>query len=222
MPVRWERINSVLKMRKFRGIGDVFRRCSQYVLLSRWEQKYKFRSAVEAPYDEATGGVDGYILNCPYKALTNIDEVPPKSFDFIWNFGFIQRRPSLIFKMKRISKRYVAVFTPNTLNPGVLIHKLYHLIYEKECTHPERGDPKFMRINGLIELFKWADLKILEYGYIDIPPWPDTVVTIKQFFGRKSWEPIELKIDVRPLLIFEKILRPRALFAHHCYILGQL
>jgi|YelNatPaOPRAMG01_1025707.scaffolds.fasta_scaffold09884_5 hypothetical protein len=220
--VDWNQINRVLKMRKYRGIGDVFRRCSQYFLLKDWEQKYDFGSAVESPYDEATDGVDGLILSCPYKAVQDIDKLQPKSFDLVWNFGFIQRQPLLILKMRRISKKYIAAFTPNCFNPGLLVHKFYHFAYEKECTHPERGDASFMKINGLIKLFEWADLKVLEYGYIDIPPWPDTVVTIKQFFGKKSWEPIEFKVNIRPLLIFEKVLLPKAIFAHHCYILGQL
>jgi hypothetical protein len=220
--IDWKSIKRILAIRRYRGIGDSFRRCSQYILMKNWEWKYKFTSALESPYDESTGGVDGGILNCPYTASTDITKVPSKTFDFVWNFGFIQRQPSLIFEMKRVARRYIAAFVPNCLNPGMLIHKLYHWIYEKKCTHPERGDPRLMRLTGLLRWFEYAGFDILESGYIDIPPWPATVVTIKQFFGRKSWEPIDLKVDIRPLLAFEKIAWPKSVLAHHLYVLGRI
>lgn len=219
----WNKIEPLLRLRRNRGLGDIYRRCSQYLLLKRWEQQYGFSSAAEAPYDEATGGIDGLILECSYRAVKNISDLEPKSVDFIWNFGFIQRHPYLIFKMKKVSRKYVAVFTPNCLNPGMLIHRFYHLIHRNECNHPERGDKRLMKINGLIKLFESAKLKILEYGYMDIPPWFDTVVTVRQLFSVNSdWAPLEIKVDVKPLIVFESVLKPKSIFAHHCYILGQV
>lgn len=206
---------------QFKGIGNLFRQYSQYQLMKKWEVKYQFHSALEAPYDDATDGIDGSILLCSHDACTALDGIPAESYDFVWNFGFLQRKPSLIWKMKKISRRYVAAFVPNYLNPGTIIHMLYHLIYGGPCTHPERGDKRLMSVQSLIWLFKYAGLEILESGYIDLPPWPDTIVTIKQLFGVKERSVLKIPIDVGQLLPFERIAFPKRIAAHHCYIFGE-
>lgn len=206
----------------FKGIGNLFRQYSQYHLMKKWEGKYHFHSALEAPYDLATDGIDGNIFSCPHNAYTTIDGIPAESYDLVWNFGFLQRGPSLIRKMKKISKRYIAAFAPNYLNPGTLVHKLYHQIHGGPCIHPERGDPKWMTLRGLTRLFEASKLQILESGYIDLPPFPDTVVTIKQFFfGEKERVVLKIPIDVRLLLPFERIAFPKWIIAHHCYVLAE-
>lgn len=121
---------------------------------------------------------------------------------------------------KKVSKKYVAAFVPNYLNPGTIIHKLYHRVYGEVCIHPERGDKRLMSNLGLNEIFRAANLKLLEIGYMDVPPWPDTIVTIKQFFGVKEWEVLRIPVDVRPLLPFERVAAPKRILAHHCFALG--
>ena len=134
----------------FRGIGNEFRRFSQYQLFRRWETQYGFHSALEAPFDHATDGIDGEVFSCIHKASRTLDGFEARSYDFVWNFGFLQREPSLIWKMKKKSKRYVAAFVPNYLNPGFIVHKLYHKVYSGPCFHPERGDKSLMSIDGLV------------------------------------------------------------------------
>jgi len=204
----------------FRGIGNEFRRLSQYLLFRLWETQYGFNSALEAPFDHATDGIDGEVFSCPHKASRTLDEFQARSFDFVWNFGFLQREPSRIWKMKKISKRYVAAFVPNYLNPGFIVHKLYHKVYGGPCLHPERGDKSLMSIDGLVGVFQQAHLQIKEVGYIDSPPWPDTVITIKQLFGVGEWSVLKIPIDVKPILLLEPIMLPKRIFAHHCYVLG--
>jgi hypothetical protein len=215
--------------RPFNGIGNLFRQYSQYLLMQKWENKYHFISALEAPYDHATDGIDGNILKCPHTIAVNADTnsfdlmetLPSKYNDFVWNFGFLQREPSLLLEMIRISSRYVAAFVPNYTNPGTAIHKVYHIIYKGQCNHPERGHRNIMSIHGLWKLFNKAGLVILESGYVDIPPFPDTVVTIKEFFGSKSREVLKIPGDMKKLLPFEERAFPKWLWAHHCYVIGE-
>ena len=212
----------ILKWQKtFKGIGNLFRQYSQYRLMKRWEEEYNFSSSVEVPYDEATDGIDGNIFSHSHEAHRTLNSLSKKSFDFVWNFGFLQRQPSLIWKMKKISKKYIAAFVPNYSNPGTLIHKLYHLIYKKPCNHPERGDPRLMSMNGLRKLFENVGFNVLEVGYVDIPPFPDTVVTIKEFFGSGGRNALKIPINVKKLLPFEHILFPKFIFAHHCYVFAE-
>ena len=216
-----DRLSFIAKS-KFRGIGNLFRQYSQYRLMVEWEDKYGFESALEAPYDEATEGIDGEVLRCAHEARRTLEGLSDGSFDFVWNFGFLQREPRLIFDMRRVSRRFVAAFVPNAVNPGYLVHKIYHLLYEKRCLHPERGDRRYMSVQGLASLFFSAGIEVYEAGYIDMPPWPDTVVTIKQLFGSRDREVIKVPINVRHLLPFERIAYPRRIFAHHCYVFGRV
>ena len=52
-----------------------------------------------------------------------------KSYDFVWNFAYLPACPDpdkLIEEMKRISKKYVAVFSVNAGNIGFPVHRLVH------------------------------------------------------------------------------------------------
>jgi hypothetical protein len=219
--------------RPFNGIGNLFRQYSQYSPMKRWEAKYDFKTALEVPFDHATDGIDGNVFSMPHSVVLDADEVSDgdavrymqkmdaTSHDFVWNFGFLQREPLLIVEMVRISRKYVAAFTPNYTNPGTIAHKLYHSLYGNVCVHPERGDKTLMCVEGLKSLFKNAGLKILDAGYVDIPPFPDTVVTVKEFFfGSTSRNVLKIPVNIRGLLPFERIGYPRRIVAHHCYVLG--
>jgi hypothetical protein len=117
----------------------------------------------------------------------------------------------------------VAAFVPNYVNPGTLVHMLYHSIHEDKCIHPERGDKRIMSISGLEKLFKNAGLKIVESGYVDLPPFFDTVVTVKEFLGSKSQRDVlKIPINVKGLLPFERISCPKRILAHHCYVVGKI
>jgi len=217
-------IRNIIKKTSFMGIGITFRQISQYRLMKRWEQEFGFTSVLEAPYDHATLGVDGVIFSCPAESRKSIEDVPNNSYDMVWNFGFLQRSPSLIFEMKRVAQRYVAAFVPNCSNPGAFIHKLYHFIRRTPCTHPERGYREYMALSGLTYLFESAGLEPIERGYIDIPPWPDTVVTLQELLGASQRRALPIRVNFTDfiwLMQFEDLLKIRKVFAHHCYILAR-
>jgi hypothetical protein len=218
------KIYRIVKNTAFMGIGNSYRQISQYRLLKKWEQEYSIRSALEAPYDHATLGVDGLIFSFKAEKAIDLINIPSNTYDLVWNFGFIQRKPILIYEMKRVSKRYIAAFVPNIFNPGVIFHKLYHKLYKTPCYHPERGHPTLMTLKGLQELFKEAGIRIVEKGYVDIPIWPDTVVTLRELLGAKKRGIIYIKPSMKmlyTLVNLEKILYPKIIFAHHCYVLGE-
>ncbi len=220
--------------RPYNGMGNLFRQYSQYLLMQKWEANYNLKSALEVPFDHATDGIDGNILSCYHDVCVNADEtgtqgmlksmnkIKAESYDFVWNFGFLQREPILINEMKRISKRYVAAFVPNYVNPGTIVHKFYHSVYGGVCVHPERGDKRFMCIHGLEEFFKNAGMRITESGYVDLPPFFDTVVTVKELFGSKGHRDVlKIPINVKGLLPFERISFPKRILAHHCYVVAE-
>ncbi|MDR2175652.1 MAG: class I SAM-dependent methyltransferase [Synergistaceae bacterium] len=96
------------------------------------------------------------------------------SFDFVWNFAFIPtaRDPdALIEEMKRISRRYVAVFSVNAGNVGCPIHSALHKINKIPWTH---GDRRYNRRAFLAERLRAHGLSVVEKGFIDCPLWPDS------------------------------------------------
>lgn len=218
------KIYKIISATAFMGIGNSYRQISQYKLMKKWERQYNIKSALEAPYDQATLGVDGLIFSFKAEKGKDLAGFPDNSYDLVWNFGFLQRKPELIYEMKRVARRYVVAFVPNVANPGVLVHKIYHKVYKKPCYHPERGHPTLMTLSGLRQLFVQAGLKILESGYVDIPPWPDTVVTLRELLGAEKRQVIYIKPSLKFLYILvnlEDILYPKSIFAHHCYVLGE-
>lgn len=202
----------------YRGIGNEFRETSQARLMIRLRDKYDIQSVMNCPYDHAT---DPSIDNKMFPQWSASKQFPSQGFwDLVWNFGFVQRDPLIIEKMVKLG-RYILVFTPNCTNFGMLTHKLYHKIRGDVCNHPERGSHSLMNLRGLTHFFQRENLHILESGYVDCPPWPDTVVTLTELFGGSSRKVMRVPFDER-LLLFERLtMKVPLVMAHHCWVLGK-
>lgn len=96
-------------------------------------------------------------------------------FDFVWNFAFIPTyndKTALFNEMRRISKRYVTVFSVNNRNVGFPLHRFAHWRTKIPWTH---GDIKFNSPSYLKKFFKISGLKNIKAGVVDCPVWPDSV-----------------------------------------------
>ena len=94
-------------------------------------------------------------------------------FDMTWNFVTwteLLDPPRYIQEMKRISKRYVMLVTCNNFQPGYPWHRFLHLIFGFPWTH---GQVEYNHITRVKKLFRQSGMKIVEYGAIDTPGWPD-------------------------------------------------
>ena len=97
------------------------------------------------------------------------------SFDFVWNFAFIPMAPdpdALIEEMKRISKRYVALFSVNAGNVGYPIHSTLHKINKIPWTH---GDRRYNRRSFAAKQLESHGLSVVRKGFVDCPLWPDSL-----------------------------------------------
>ena len=97
------------------------------------------------------------------------------SYDFVWNFAYIptvDKPDELIFEMKRISKKYVAIFSVNGRNVGYYVHTTLHKINDIPWTH---GDKKFNYTKNVATLLKKNGLRVIKKGYVDTPIWPDSL-----------------------------------------------
>lgn len=165
-----------------------------------------------------------------FVALRNLKE----KFDLVWNFALVQQNPELIDKMKKYSQKYILVFTPNFLNIGSPIHYCLHFLSKSRCRHAERGQIKLRIPWGLKNLFMKKGLKILESGFVDLPPWPDTAFSlreVKKILGFKpkrnqSWfprEPKKILEKIEKLSFLEKnslLFIFKLFFSHHLFVFG--
>jgi hypothetical protein len=101
--------------------------------------------------------------------------IPSLSFDFVWNFAYLSlagAKDQLLAEMKRISKRYVAVFSVNYGNIGFHVHQAVHKLKKVPWTH---GDVHYNKRKNVEELLRRHGLKIIRKGFVDCPVWPDSI-----------------------------------------------
>ncbi|MGA1865746.1 MAG: methyltransferase domain-containing protein [bacterium] len=112
--------------------------------------------------------------------ITNHDDIhhtsfPDDSFDFVWNFAYFPmdlNPESLLTEMKRISNRYVTIFSVNGRNVGAYIHRILHRVLEIPWTH---GNVNFNFPTRLARFMKLHGLNIVKTGVTDCPFWPDSL-----------------------------------------------
>ncbi|MDB4265092.1 class I SAM-dependent methyltransferase [bacterium] len=117
-------------------------------------------------------------------------------FDLAWNFVTwteLADPPRYLAELKRISSRYVLLVTCNNFQPGYFWHRLLHRWYGFPWTH---GQVKYNHITTVRRMFRDVGLKVIDYGAIDTPGWPDPsgprdVRLHRRFSGPKAkpdWE----------------------------------
>ncbi len=147
----------------------------------------------------------------------------------------------LLSEMRRVSKKYVMVLTQNVYNLGTFIHMLFHKLHG---FHWDHGYARLMRMKSLIASLEQTDIKVIETGAIDIPPWMDTwdmpmrgqLKRVMKLMG-KQWE---WKIDVESPNNIENSRKSTGIMSflqtiesslplwfksfqgHHLYILGSI
>jgi hypothetical protein len=97
-------------------------------------------------------------------------------FDLAWNFVTwteLDNPSAYLLEMKRISKSHILLVTCNNFQPGYPWHRLMHTLYGFPWTH---GQVKYNHLKTVRKMFGTAGLKIVEYGAIDTPGWPDPLV----------------------------------------------
>jgi hypothetical protein len=74
--------------------------------------------------------------------------------------------------MKRVSKKYVEIFSVNGRNVGYYVHSALHKMKGIPWSH---GDKQYNYMKNVDALFRRQGLSIVEKGYVDCPVWPDSL-----------------------------------------------
>ncbi len=112
------------------------------------------------------------------------------SFNLAWNFVTwteLEYPDRYLLEMKRISDSYVLLVTCNNFQPGYPWHRLIHKIFRFPWTH---GKVELNNISKVKNMFRHTGLKIIEYGAIDSPGWPDPSgprdIRLHKKYGKKN------------------------------------
>ena len=240
------------------GFGSVYERVMLNRLLSRLLAKFPVASVLEyqTPFVK---GFDNLVFlenGCKvtvcdeqaeqFEAEWPFGEPRPRyttrleqeeKFDLVWNFAAFQLGTFELADMMAHTRKYVLIFTPNILNYGTPFHIAYHVLSFRKCMHAEQGSVGRRHRSGLARVARRNGLKVIESGYVDVPWWPDTAFSIREFkryvLRMKSVNAMREagSVKVRDagdvldaingagFMENNRLLRP--FFAHHCYVFAE-
>lgn len=113
-----------------------------------------------------------------YKQL----DFPDASFDLSWNFSalwFVEDLDSFLNELVRVTTKAILICVPNQTGLGYKWQKANSEVPPGLVFHEEYIDPEL--ITGKLRKLKW---KLMNWNYIDCPPWPDIGMSKEKFLGR--------------------------------------
>jgi len=148
-----------------------------------------------------------------------------KTFDLVWNSDGITHFEDpleCIREMARVSKCFVLTFVPNRLHIGDLFFRLY-LQFLRPQSKGRHG--RSMTIRTLSQIFRKAELGILEQGGIDMPLWPSHLSIgrlMRKYKKGRNWS-TRYFLRFLPVLVSLEEAMPSSIKvaqAHMVYVLG--
>ena len=198
------------------GYGTLYERAILNKMLKRIVEEHGILSILEYPSNDMLG--DPSALYEGIKAdIRRSRELPRGKHDLVWCFCELERAEDplgLLREMVAASGGYVLLVGQNIFNPGIALHKVYHLLRGVEWDH---GEPGRMRLGYAIRLARALGLRVLEWGYFDIPFFILDLYEAASFLRAGISERMGSNIRESP---FEKMnKRVKSLLAHHWYLL---
>ena len=99
---------------------------------------------------------------------------PDKTFDLAWEWAglwYLEDAESLLRELARVSRQLLFLAMPNPLQPGYILRKLF--------LEPEffgKVDEGWVNMKRIKEVVESEGFRPVEEGFLDTPPWPDTVM----------------------------------------------
>ncbi|MGD6851447.1 MAG: hypothetical protein ACQCN6_05225 [Candidatus Bathyarchaeia archaeon] len=143
------------------GFGTEYEKVIFSGILDRLGQRYGISSYCNYPKNNLLGET---------KDVTGELVEKTKNPDLLWNFcEFENRKDTLSFfsDLEAFNPKHVLIVTQNKLNPGTLLHYIYHKVFGKKWDHGFLGR---MTIKPIKEYSKTKKTyEILEVGKFDAP-----------------------------------------------------
>jgi hypothetical protein len=186
-------------------------------------QELDIRSVCEYPANDLMGDNSEAFSDQTLQItkLSRPDRNAELKSDLVWNFCEIeqQRKPSgLINEMLSLTRRYLLIIIQNRRNPGIPLHRIYHILAGKKWDH---GRFSLMTPKPLIRILSKYG-KIIRVGYFDVPWFILDIYESGVFLRRlipKSFSGSMLGLKKSR---FEELPpRYKRYLAHHAYILFE-
>lgn len=167
------------------------------------------------------------------------------TFDFAWEWAglwYLPNAEALLKELVRVSKKLVFVAMPNNLQVGYLMRK-----YLIDRDFFNTVDEQWVNMRKIKKTLKAANVKFIDEGVLDVPPWPDTVMPAaevlkrlgikskklnSQFTGEGwTWSTMAYYLGEQPDL-YDRVIKYawldhaplpwqlKTIWAHHRYVLG--
>ena len=202
----------------YAGFGLVYEKFVFSELASRLVKEYRIRTICEYPANSLMGNNSDVFTGCEVTKLHEAANGESK-FDLVWNFCEFEQAedPSvLIANTLELSNGYVLIVTQNIRNPGVLIHRLYHVFKMMPWDHGKLLRMSYKAVKSMLDK---QDFQIVEIGAFDAPWFILDVYESGKFLRRLILNAGTSESNLRKS-IFEKYpLWIRYWLAHHHYIL---
>ncbi len=186
-------------------------------------------------------------LSATCKQHTDFSRLPfdDNAFDLVWAWAalwYVDDARALLHEMARVSRRLVFVAMPNRMQVGYILRK-----FVLEPNFFKTVDESWANVPRVKSVLRDANLKIIDEGVLDVPPWPDTVMPaalVLQKLGVRSkrmstrfegdgwqWSTMdyysgnrpELKATMERYMFLERLPLPwqlKTMWAHHRYVLA--
>ncbi len=168
---------------------------------------------------------------------------PDKTFDLVWEWAglwYLKDAEGFLREMARVSSKLVFIAMPNPRQPGYILRKRF-----LEPEFFSQVDESWVDMGKIKKILRDEGFRPVEEGFLDTPPWPDTVMPaaklleklgvksrkLKERFSGDAWnwniidyyagKDPSLKARVMRYAFLENAL-PRflkSLWAHHRFIL---
>jgi hypothetical protein len=202
----------------YAGFGLVYEKFVFSELASRLVKEYHIRTICEYPANNLMGNNSNVFIGCEVTKLHAAANEQSK-FDLVWNFCEFEQAEDptiLIADTLQLSNGYVLIVTQNIWNPGVLIHRLYHVFKMMRWDHGKLLRMSYKAVKSVLDK---EGFQIVEIGAFDAPWFILDVYESGKFLRRLIQDAGTSESNLQKS-IFEKCpLWIRYWLAHHHYVL---
>jgi len=202
----------------YAGFGLVYEKLVFSEVASRLIKDLGLRTVCEYPANNLMGNNSDVFRGCEIVRLKGGVKESMK-FDLVWNFCEFEQADDpdkLIEQCVELSAKYLFIVTQNIRNPGVLIHRLYHLLKRRRWDH---GKIARMSYNAVRSNLNGRRLEILATGAFDAPWFIFDVYESGKFLRKLIFNVGTNDENLRESFFEKSPMWIRSWLAHHHYVL---
>ncbi len=211
-----------MKIKTSFGYGTAYEKALLFDYAEEWVSKYDIKNVLEYPANNLMGNnneIFEKLLGKENCERLEKNEKAEQKYDLAWCFcEFENDEDSQKFIQDMLDKsRYVLIITQNYLNLGVLIHRIWHILWRRKWDHGIISKSS----SGSVKKYVKNNHEIVESGSFDCP-WfyfdiYETFSDVKRLLKEEEQKEQEFVITKS---LFEKLPLPaKRIICHHNYLI---